>query len=91
MDSRPLGTSPADNSLGGVWCARLGWLNYCWRSKRVLQAFALGHVGATLVVAVGLAAAIDFGWLPLSVAGDSDVGLRHGTVAVLGSLTAAVP
>lgn len=76
--------------LPGLVCL-LGLAELLWRSKRVLQAFALGHVGATLVVAVGLAAAVDFGWLPLSVAGDSDVGLSYSAVAVLGTLTAAVP
>jgi hypothetical protein len=76
--------------LPGLVCL-LALAELTWRSKRVLQAFALGHVGATLVVAVGLAAAIDFGWMPISVAGDSDVGLSYGAVAVLGTLTAVVP
>jgi hypothetical protein len=76
--------------LPGLVCL-LALAELLWRSTRVLQAFVLGHVGATLVVAVGLAAAIDLGWLPLSVANASDVGLSYGAVAVLGTLTAAVP
>jgi hypothetical protein len=57
----------------------------------VLITFALGHVGATLVVAAGLATAIQVGWLPLSVAGATDVGISYGAMAVLGTLTAAIP
>ncbi|WP_324397217.1 rhomboid-like protein [Mycobacterium sp.] len=62
-----------------------------WRSGRVFVTFALGHVGATLIVAVGLTAAIRFGWLPISVEHASDVGISYGAEAVLGALTAAVP
>lgn len=62
-----------------------------WRSGRVLITFTLGHIGATLVVAAGLAAAINLGWLPISVAGATDVGISYGAVAVLGTLTAAIP
>jgi hypothetical protein len=57
----------------------------------LVLAFALGHIGATLIVAVGLAAAIKFGWLPISIARTSDVGLSYGAMAVLGTLTAAIP
>jgi hypothetical protein len=69
----------------------LGLAELLWRSKRLVQAFALGHIGATLIVAVGLAGAIKFGWLPISTARVSDVGLSYGAVAVLGTLTAAIP
>jgi len=44
-----------------------------------------------LVVAAGLAVAINLGWAPGSVARASDVGLSYGAVAVLGTLTAAIP
>jgi hypothetical protein len=53
--------------------------------------FVTGHVGATLLVALGLTAAIKFGWLPLSISRASDVGVSYGALAVLGALTAAVP
>ena len=33
---------------------------------RLMVAFLVGHVGATLVVAAALAAAVEFGWLPVS-------------------------
>ena len=62
-----------------------------WRSGRLAIVFVTGHIGATLLVAVGLTAAIEFGWLPLSISRASDVGVSYGAVAVLGALTAAIP
>ncbi len=62
-----------------------------WRSRGLLIAFALGHVGATLLVAVGLVAAVEAGWLPTSVTRASDVGVSYGAVCVLGALTASIP
>jgi hypothetical protein len=62
-----------------------------WRSRGLLVAFAVGHVGATLLVAVGLVAAVEAGWLPTSVARASDVGVSYGAVCVLGALTASIP
>jgi len=55
------------------------------------MAFALGHVGATLIVAVWLAVATYVGWLPKSVTIASDVGMSYGAAGVLGALTAAIP
>jgi len=62
-----------------------------WRSGRLALVFVTGHVGTTLLVASGLTAAIEFGWLPLSISRASDVGVSYGAVAVLGALTAAIP
>src|ERR1700727_2611413 len=62
-----------------------------WRSGRLAIVFVTGHIGATLLVAIGLTAAIEFGWLPLSGSRASDVGVSYGAVAVLGALTAAIP
>jgi hypothetical protein len=61
------------------------------RSIRLMVAFLVGHVGATLVVVGALAAAVEFGWLPVSIARASDVGMSYGALAVLGALTAAIP
>ena len=58
--------------LPGLVCL-LALAELLWRSRRVLITFTLGHVGATLIVAAGLATAIEVGWLPLSVARDPDV------------------
>ena len=76
--------------LPGLICL-LALAELFWRSGRLILAFGLGHVGATLIVAVGLAAAIRFGWLPIAVAHASDVGISYGAVAVLGALTMAIP
>lgn len=62
-----------------------------WRSTGLLIAFAVGHIGATLLVAVGLVAAVEAGWLPISVARANDVGISYGAVCVLGALTASIP
>ncbi len=62
-----------------------------WHSGRLAVVFIIGHIGATLVVAAGLVAAIKMGWLPISISRASDVGMSYGAVAVLGALTAAIP
>jgi hypothetical protein len=76
--------------LPGLVCL-LALAELLWRSRRVLITFVLGHVGATLIVAAALATAIEVGWLPISVARDTDVGISYGAAAVLGTLTAAIP
>ncbi|MBJ7338985.1 rhomboid-like protein [Mycolicibacterium sp.] len=76
--------------LPGLVCL-LGLGELLWRSGRLLVAFAVGHVGATLLVAVGLTAAVTNGWLPVSVARATDVGMSYGATAVLGALTPAIP
>lgn len=62
-----------------------------WESRRLVVAFVAGHIGATLIVAAGLAAAIAGGLLSRSVADAADVGMSYGAVAVLGTFTAAIP
>lgn len=61
------------------------------RTVRLFVAFLVGHIGATLVVAAALAAAVEFGWLPLSITRASDVGMSYGALAVLGAMTAVIP
>lgn len=58
---------------------------------RLVIAFLVGHIGATLVVAAALASAVEFGWLPISISRASDVGMSYGALAVLGAMTAAIP
>jgi len=76
--------------LPGLVCL-LGVAELMWGSVRLVVSFAVGHVGATLLVAAGLTAAVELGWLPLSVSRAADVGMSYGAVAVLGSLTTAIP
>jgi hypothetical protein len=58
---------------------------------RLLMAFLVGHIGATLVVAAVLAGAVEVGWMPLSITRAPDVGMSYGALAVLGALTATIP
>ncbi|WP_204079815.1 rhomboid-like protein [Mycobacterium riyadhense] len=58
---------------------------------RLIVAFVVGHVGATLVVAAALAAAVEFGWMPWSITHATDVGMSYGALAALGALSAAIP
>src|ERR1700757_542399 len=57
------------------------------RTIRLVVAFLVGHIGATLVVAAALAASVEFGWLPVSITRASDVGMSYGALAVLGAMT----
>ena len=59
---------------------RLGW-------RRTVLAFTAGHVGATLVVAVGLWIALRIGSIDPSVEYARDVGLSYGFLAVTATAT----
>lgn len=76
--------------LPGLVCL-LAAAELTWRSGRLIVAFAVGHIGATLLVAAGLTAAVGWAWLPGSVTRATDVGMSYGASAVLGSLTPAIP
>ena len=76
--------------LPGLVCL-LALAELLWGSGRLVVAFASGTSGATLLVAVGLTAAVELGWLPVSVSRATDVGMSYGAAAVLGALTAAIP
>jgi hypothetical protein len=75
--------------LPGLICL-LASAELLWGSGRLLIAFVAGHVGATLLVALGLTAGIQWHWLPGSLTRATDVGMSYGAAAVLGSLTGAV-
>jgi hypothetical protein len=83
-------TGPIYVWLPGLVCL-LALAELLWHSSRLIVAFAVGHIGTTLLVAAGLAAAVELGWLPFSITRTSDVGMSYGAVAVLGALTAAIP
>ncbi|MEO8816524.1 MAG: rhomboid-like protein [Mycobacterium sp.] len=76
--------------LPGLVCL-LALAELLWRSGRLAVVFAAGHIGATLLVAAGLATAVRFGWLPWTIASARDVGMSYGAAAVFGALTAAIP
>ena len=62
-----------------------------WRGSGLVIAIAVGHIGATLIVAVGLVVALKAGSVPFSIARANDVGVSYGAVCVLGALTASIP
>ena len=76
--------------LPGLICL-LAVAELLWRSRRLLAVFLVGHIGTTLVVAAGLVAAVELGWLPWSVSRVADVGVSYGVLTVVGALTAVVP
>jgi hypothetical protein len=76
--------------LPGLVCL-MGVAELLWQSGRLALVFAVGHIGATLLVAAGLVVAVNFGWLPGSITRATDVGMSYGATAVLGTLSAAVP
>ena len=76
--------------LPGLVCL-LSVAELLWRRGRLMLAFAVGHIGATLLVAIGLTAGVELGYLSTDVTRATDVGMSYGASAVLGALTAAIP
>ena len=76
--------------LPGLMCL-LALAELLWGGVRLVVAFAVGHIGATLLIAVGLAVAVEIGWMPADVSRATDVGMSYGASAVLGTLSAAIP
>lgn len=70
----------------GVGCT-LAVAELVWGGRRMLATFVFGHLGATAIVAVGLAIGIRIGWLPAVWERASDVGVSYGVFAVLTGLT----
>ena len=59
---------------------------------RLVVAFtAIRHVGATLLVATGLAIALAVRGAVAQIVNATDVGVSYGAIAVFGTLTAAIP
>ena len=83
-------TGPMYVWLPGLF-AILALAELLWRSRRMVLAFVVGHVGATLLVAAGLTAALAAGLASRSIVNATDVGMSYGAVGVLGALTAAIP
>ncbi|WP_405489790.1 rhomboid-like protein [Nocardia sp. NBC_00511] len=58
---------------------------------KLLHTFFVGHVGATVLVAVGLWIAVESQLIPNSITTVEDVGVSYGAMAVVGALIAVVP
>ncbi|MDH6247686.1 rhomboid-like protein [Mycobacterium sp. OTB74] len=76
--------------LPGLVCL-LAAAELLWHGRRLLVVLVVGHVGATILVAAGLALAVELGWLPRSISRVADVGVSYAVMAVVGALTSAVP
>lgn len=76
--------------LPGLMCL-LAAVELAWGSLRAVISIVAGHVGASLIVAAGLVAALRWGWVAPAVVHASDVGISYVAMAALGALTAAVP
>ncbi|WP_233434438.1 rhomboid-like protein [Nocardia yamanashiensis] len=59
--------------------------------RRLLAVFLAGHIGATLLVAIGLWIGVHQDWLPDSIASAEDVGISYGAMALVGALIASIP
>jgi hypothetical protein len=66
-------------------------LELLWGSWRAVAVFLAGHIGATLVVAAGLAVAVSNGWASPEVASAADVGASYGLMGLVGAVTAVLP
>jgi hypothetical protein len=60
-------------------------------SGRLIIIFLAGHVGATLLIAVGLLIAVDAGTISSTVMQAEDVGVSYGAAAVAGALIMRLP
>ncbi|APB01210.1 rhomboid-like protein [Nocardia seriolae] len=58
---------------------------------KLVHTFFIGHVGATVLVAVGLWVAVRSHLMPNSITMVEDVGVSYGTMAVVGALIAVLP
>jgi Rhomboid-like protein len=85
--------------VGGVpplrWWAGLAGLlagvELLWGSRRIVAVFLAGHVGATVLVAIGLAVGVRDGWVAPEVAHAVDVGVSYGVMALVGGVVVGLP
>lgn len=78
------GKLSAHRAVGVLAVMGLGELFWGWR--RLIAVFLLGHVGASLLVFLGLEAGIHRQLIPGEVSFAADVGISYGTHAVIGAL-----
>jgi hypothetical protein len=81
---------PVWTTLPVLGCA-LALVELRFGSRRMLGTFLAGHVGATLIVAVGLIVAVAAGWMSHDVMLAEDVGVSYGGMALIGALVVVLP
>lgn len=74
-----------------VLVALLAAIELSWGSWQAAGVFTAGHVGATLIVAAGLAVGVRYGWAAPEVSHAIDVGISYGVMALIGAVTAGLP
>jgi hypothetical protein len=60
-------------------------------TRRAITVFAIGHIGATLLTAAGIALAVHFGRAPRGIERTIDVGVSYGAYCIAGVLTYRLP
>jgi hypothetical protein len=60
-------------------------------SRRMVETFMAGHIGATLLVALGLFVGVRAHWIGRSVGWVQDVGVSYGTMALIGAFAVMLP
>lgn len=60
-------------------------------SRRMVETFMAGHIGATLLVALGLLVGVHAHWIGRSVGWAQDVGVSYGTMALIGAFAVMLP
>ncbi len=58
---------------------------------KLMHTFLLGHIGTTVLVAVGLWVAVESQLVPNSITMVEDVGVSYGAMTVVGALIAVLP
>ncbi|MGW4353712.1 rhomboid-like protein [Nocardia sp. NPDC004582] len=58
---------------------------------KLVHTFFVGHIGATVLVALGLWVAVQSQLIPGSIAMAQDVGVSYGSMTVVGALVAVLP
>ncbi len=60
-------------------------------TRRAVTVFAIGHIGATLLTAAGIAVAVHFGTAPRGIERTIDVGVSYGAYCIAGVVTYRLP
>lgn len=86
-----IGDTDSALSIVPLFACLLALAELRFGALQTVRVFLAGHIGATLLVALGLWVAVDAEWLPRSIGHAEDVGISYGAVALFGSLVALVP
>ncbi|MEV6774240.1 rhomboid-like protein [Nocardia sp. NPDC051030] len=57
----------------------------------LIRTFIAGHIGATILVALGLWISVATDWMPRNITMAEDVGVSYGAMAIVGALVSILP